>query len=269
MNSKKGQSKKGRRGQGSRTSWDPVADWYDGWVGKHGSRYHQQVAIPSLLALLEPQPDEQILDIGAGQGVLAPHVVEAGAHYTGVDVSRKLLQRARHYHKQGRFLFGDARSLEKVEGLEPDAFDAAVFLLSIQDMDPLQPVLASAAWALRPGGRLVILMTHPAFRIPRQSGWGWDEKRKLRYRRVDTYLTPLPVPMKSHGGDQGVTRSYHRPLHVYVNGLAASGLLVNQLQEIPAHDVMGAGSRSKAEKRANEEIPLFLGIRAVKVQDEE
>lgn len=268
MSSKKERNKRRRRGKGPRTSWDPVADWYDGWVGKHGSRYHQQVAIPSLLALLGPQPDEQILDIGAGQGVLAPHILEAGAHYTGVDVSRRLLRRARHYHKQGRFLFGDARSLEEVEGLAAGAYDAAVFLLSIQDMNPLEPVLASAAWTLKPDGRLVILMTHPCFRIPRQSGWGWDEKRKLRYRRVDTYLTPLPVPMKAHGGNQGVTRSYHRPLHTYVNGLAASGLLVNRLEEIPAHDVMGSGSRSKAHKRADEEIPLFLGIRAIKMKEE-
>lgn len=267
MSSKKGPGKKAGRRR-ARTSWDPVADWYDGWVGKHGSRYHQQIAIPSLLALLEPQPGEQILDIGAGQGVLAPHIAEAGAHYTGVDVSRKLLRRARHYHKQGRFLFGDARALEQVEGLEAGTFDAAAFLLSIQDMDPLEPVLTSAAWALKPGGRLVILMTHPSFRIPRQSGWGWDEKRKLRYRRVDSYLTPLPVPMKAHSGNQGVTRSYHRPLQTYVNTLAASGLCVNQLREIPAHDVMGTGTRSKAERRADQEIPLFLGMRGIKIKAE-
>ena len=42
-------------------------------------------------------------------------------------------------------------------------------------VDPLEPALASAAWALRPGGRLALLLTHPCFRIPRQSGWGWDE----------------------------------------------------------------------------------------------
>ena len=49
--------------------------------------------------------------------------------------------------------------------------------------------------------------------------------RRLRYRRVDRYLTRLAVPMKSYGGG-GATRSYHRPLGAYVNGLAACGLLV-------------------------------------------
>ncbi len=47
-------------------------------------------------------------------------------------------------------------------------------MLSIQDMDPLSDVLESAAWAPNLDGRVVILMTHPCFRVPRQSGWGWD-----------------------------------------------------------------------------------------------
>ena len=62
------------------TSWDPVAAWYDGWVGQDGSEHHREVAVPALLDLLDPQPGERILDIGAGQGVLAPYIAQAGAH---------------------------------------------------------------------------------------------------------------------------------------------------------------------------------------------
>jgi hypothetical protein len=60
--------------------------------------------------------------------------------------------------------------------------------------------LRSAAWLLRPRGRLAILMTHPCFRVPRQSGWRWDASRRLQYRRVDRYLTKLDVPIKAYGG---------------------------------------------------------------------
>ncbi len=85
-------------------------------------------------------------------------------------------------------------------------FDAVVFLLSIQNMDPLHSVLKSASWMLRSGGRTVLLMTHPCFRLPRQSGWGVErsisshpeeieakieafEEEKLRLERAlsDTY----------------------------------------------------------------------------------
>src|SRR4051812_17349447 len=74
------------------TSWDAVARWYDGWVGQDGSEHHREVAVPVLMELLEPQPGEYILDIGAGQGVLAPQITSAGAHYTGVDASPRMVE---------------------------------------------------------------------------------------------------------------------------------------------------------------------------------
>jgi len=247
--------------------WDAVAAWYDGWVGKGGSVHHRQLAIPAVLTLLNAQPGEYILDIGAGQGVLAPYIAQTGARYTGIDASRKLLKYARDHHGEtGQFLRGDAADLRQVSALKPESFDAVIFLLSIQDMNPLDKVVQSAAWALKPGGRAVILMTHPAFRVPRQSGWGFDEGRKLQYRRVDSYLSELPVPMKQYPGQQtGVTISFHRPLSVYVNTLAAHGLLVERLDEIPVGDFALKQNRSKAEIRADGEIPLFLALRARKV----
>ncbi|HET6261170.1 MAG TPA: class I SAM-dependent methyltransferase, partial [Chloroflexia bacterium] len=177
----------------------------------------------------------------------------------------RLLDIARRRHgNEGRFFLGDACDLTAVQGLREGSYDGVTFLLSIQDMDPLEKVLASAAWALKPGGRLVALLTHPAFRVPRQSGWGWDEGRRLQYRRVDRYLTPLPVPMKSVDGSRP-TRSFHRPVSAYVNGLASCGLVVDNMLEVPAHRVKSprAGDERAAEL-ARREIPLFLALRAWK-----
>ena len=254
----------GRR-PAAQTSWDPLAYWYNGWVGEGGSEHHRELAIPATIRLLEPRAGERILDIGAGQGVLAPSVARAGAAYLGVDASPRLLDIARKNHGgAGRFVLGDARDLASVDGVSAGTFDAAVFLLSIQDMDPLEPVLRSAAWALKPGGRVVILMTHPAFRMPRQSGWGWDEGRKLVYRRIDRYLTPLPIPMKLLPGRESTatTRSFHRPLSMYVNGLADCGLLLDRMDELPAHKLSYGTANARAVDLARREIPLFIGLRA-------
>jgi SAM-dependent methyltransferase len=276
-------------GRAVSTSWEPLAEWYDGWVGKEGSLHHRHLAIPALLDLLSPQAGESILDLGAGQGVLAPYIAKANAHYTGVDASVTLIRLARKHHgHHGRFLCGDVRHLHALPEIRAGTFNGVTFLLSLQDMDPLAPVLAAASWALAPGGRAVIVMTHPSFRVPRQSGWGWDATRKLRYRRIDHYLTPLTVPLKSysanartsnaHTGDarsgnaraeeQGTSRSFHRPLQSYVNELAAQGLWLNALNELPTYtrspDKRKQGKK-EAEQRANDEIPLFLALRAVKV----
>jgi SAM-dependent methyltransferase len=258
-------------GRAVSTSWEPLAEWYDGWVGKEGSLHHRQLAIPALLDLLSPQPGEAILDLGAGQGVLAPHIAKAHAHYTGVEASAKLVQLAHQHHgRQGRFLCGDVRSLHTLPEIRAGTFAGVTFLLSLQDMDPLPQVLAAAAWALAPGGRVVMVMTHPSFRVPRQSGWGWDPSRKLRYRRIDHYLTPLAVPLKSYqtnaqSEQHGTSRSFHRPLQSYINELAAQGLWLNALNEIPTYKRSRGKKQAEAENRANSEIPLFLALRAVKM----
>ncbi len=249
------------------TSWERVATWYDGWVGDRGSAYHQQLAIPAVLDLLQPRPDEEIIDIGGGQGVLAPYIVEAGAAVTVVDASSKLIAAARRRHrsvKGARFLVGDARRLPAVAGIEAGSFDAGVFLLSIQDMDPLEDVMRGLDWALSDRSRVVLLMTHPAFRQPRHSGWGVDEGRKLTYRRVDAYLGEMAVPMKSLGGGPP-TRSFHRPIGAYVNALAEAGFTTDAMLELPdLPPDRRPGRAARGDIRASAEIPMFLGLRAVR-----
>lgn len=250
----------------SSRSWEGVANWYIGWAGAEGSRHHRELAIPASMELLSLRRDEHLLDIGCGAGALAPPVIAARARYTGVDKSPRLVAHGRKHHgNRVRFLVGDATRLAALPVLHKEEFDAASFLLSIQDIDPLDAAVASAGWALRPGGRLVILMTHPCFRIPRQSGWGWDEARGLRYRRIDRYLTTLDIPMQEYGpkGRRGreTTRSYHRPLQSYISALADAGFVLDALTEIPAPAPDGA---PRAARLSIGDIPLFLAMRAVK-----
>lgn len=249
------------------THWDPVAKWYNGWVGKRGSLYHRAVAIPTVMELADPQPGEHVLDLGCGQGVLAPHVLKQGATYQGVDGSRTLIQLARKHHAEAgrrkgdaQFILGDVRKLRELPELKPQSADIAVFMLSIQDMDPLHEVLQAAVWAIKPGGRIVIFMLHPAFRVPRQSGWGYDPKRKLTYRRIDSYLTSRGVPMKAYAEvtsrSSGTTWSFHRPLSEYVNTLSELGFLLERLEELPDPNV------TNETKKETLEIPLFAALKA-------
>lgn len=251
----------------SSQSWDGVADWYAGWSGPRGSIHHRKLAIPAVLNALDGRVGERLLDLGCGPGALAEPVSRLGLNYTGVDLSPKLISRARKHNAGAgrRFMVANVTDPALRTRLGTACFDAAVFMLSLQDIYPLQPAIDNAAALLRPGGRLVILMTHPCFRIPRQSGWGWDGGRQLQYRRVDSYLSPLNIPMQRHQSGQGTTRSYHRPLAHYVNALVDSGMRVDQLVELPMLEPLQPKRKlSRAERRAAQEIPLFLLLRAQK-----
>ncbi|MEX2535887.1 MAG: methyltransferase [Trueperaceae bacterium] len=198
---------------------------------------NRKAGIPTILRLAQLRRGERVLDVGCGQGVLAPHVLAAKGSYLGVDASPRLLALAQKFHgEEARFVLGDSRDLLAVAGVSPESFDVAVFMLSIQDMDPLDGVVGSVSSVLRPNGRLVIFMTHPCFRVPRRSGWGYDRSRKLTYRRVDSYLSESGVPMKAYSDvtphARGATLSFHRALTTYVNTLARYGLTVDHLDEL-------------------------------------
>ena len=70
--------------------------------------------------------------------------------------------------------------------------------------------------------------------------------------------------MKAYAGGRTATWSYHRPLEDYVNGLAACGLTVDCLKEIPTYKVATSGPQAQAQNVLNREIPLFLALRARK-----
>ncbi|NLG11277.1 MAG: methyltransferase domain-containing protein [Coriobacteriaceae bacterium] len=233
-------------------------------VGESGSQHHQFL-IPKVVEQLSPQNGHHVLDIGCGQGVLAPHIAKKKATYTGIDISPTLIKQARKHHgTKGRFIVGNAHDLRSIPELTAGTYNSAVFLLSIQDMRYPEKAIISAGWALKPGGTLVLCMLHPAFRIPRQSGWGFDEKRKLIYRRIDSYLSRLDVPLrKDYQTKETLTRSYHRPVGFYVNALSSRNIHTTGFEELPSpksnNEVL-----SKPERRALCEFPLFLIITAKK-----
>ena len=248
-----------------RTDWGGVAEWYDRFVGDAGSEYHQHVVIPGTLRLLAPKPGESVIDVASGQGVLSRALHERRVEATGVDAARDLIRAARergpaeiHYH------VGDARDLS---AFPADRFDAAACVLAIQNIHPIQPVFTGVARLLKPMGRFVLVMMHPAFRGPKETSWGWDDDQKVQYRRVYRYLIPRKTPITTHPGKSPdvYTWTFHKPIEQYVRALRNAGLLIDALEEWPSHKTSTRGPRAHAENEARKEIPMFLTIRAVKI----
>lgn len=248
-------------------SWEPVAKWYGEYMGKDGGDYQKDIVFPGALRLLEAVAGGAYLDLACGQGAFSRLLAQkTKASITGIDASTSLISQAKRTLSPSiKFLVGDALSFSKL--VSPESLDGIVCNLAIQNMDPLEPVFEQAARTLKQGGYFVITMNHPAYRQPRQSGWGWDEERKLQYRRVDKYMGEYEMPIIAHPGSApGIkTYSYHRPLSAYINTLAKHGFMVDALEEWVSNKTSDSGPRARAENIARKEIPLFLGLRAVKI----
>jgi ubiquinone/menaquinone biosynthesis C-methylase UbiE len=249
------------------TGWGGVATWYDQLVGDCGSEYHREVVIPGTLRLLGLTAGESAIDIACGQGVLCRALHERGVRMTGVDAALELITAARQRSGEAiRYLVGDARDLSFL----PDArHAAAACVLAIQNIHPIAPVFAGVARLLSPGGRFVVVMMHPCFRGAKETSWGWDEAGKVQYRRVDRYLTPRKTPIVTHPGSDPdhYTWTFHKPIGEYVKSLRTAGLLIDAMEEWPSHKQSGPGPRAAAENSARKEIPMFMALRAIKLNE--
>lgn len=249
----------------SEQGWEQVSSWYQGIVGKEGHYYHKSVIMPGVLRLLQLDscPDPNLLDIACGQGITARYLPKA-LPYTGVDISPAMIAHARKLSPSPhhRYLVADA-SMKLPLSLR--SFSHVIIILALQNISTPQKVIENAGKLLRPGGHLVVVLNHPCFRIPRQSSWGIDEERKIQFRRIDRYLTPLTIPIAAHpsrGSLSEQTASYHHPLSDYVKWMVAAGFTLNALEEWTS-DKASTGKHARMENRARLEFPLFLAMRAV------
>ena len=135
-----------------------------------------------LWARLALAPGKRLLDLTCGPGLYAVALARRGVAVTGVDFGPASVAHARQLAEaQGvaercAFVEADVRDYEPEEG----GYDAALFLygqLAVFPRDEAAALLAKAARALRPGGRLVVELLN-AERIDRKDSTWWfaDDK---------------------------------------------------------------------------------------------
>ncbi len=246
------------------TSWEPVEKWYSGSVGTDGHYYHQNIVLPGVLTLLgfSSSPTASLLDLASGSGVLARHIPTHVA-YTGVEISASLSKTAKQLDKNPshEYIVADATKPLPIKKMD---FTHAAIVLAIQNIEHPKLCFDNAARHLMKGGKLVIAMNHPCFRVPRQSSWKVDEAQKVQYRRIDRYATAMSIPIQTHpskGEASSTTLSFHYPLASLSKWLFEAGFVIELIEEWVS-DKVSTGGAAKMENRSRAEIPLFLAIRA-------
>ena len=103
-----------------------------------------------LLALLDPQPGERILDVGCGTGQLTAEIARAGAQVTGIDNSAAMIAQARGNFPAIRFEIQDVCALPFC-----GEFDAVFSNAVLHWVTRAAEAVAAMSRALKSGGRLV------------------------------------------------------------------------------------------------------------------
>jgi ubiquinone/menaquinone biosynthesis C-methylase UbiE len=276
------------------TSWGAIADWYDGMVEDTADSFQKNVLLPNLIRLVAPKQGMTILDIACGQGYFARAFAANGANVIACDISKELIHLAEEHSHQptkkieptkgknmGTLEYRVALS-DKLPFVGDASIDVAVIVLALQNIERFSETLRECGRSLKIGGRLIIVLNHPAFRIPKKSSWRWekdniqDQKSKIKnqassamFRRIDGYMSEAKIRMDMMPGEKiaankKFTISFHRPLQSYFKALNKAGLAVSRLEEWISHKKSESGPHSVEEDRMRKEIPMFLMIEARK-----
>ncbi len=252
--------------QENRAAWEAKATWWDELHGDAGNPFHRTVVSPAVEELLALQPGELVVDIGCGSGQLARRLAVLGAQVLGVDgaaafqapAARRAQALPADVQARLHWRQVDATDEEALSALGEGRFDAAVSTMALMDIPDIAPLHRAVVRLLRPGGRFVVAVAHPAFNnagVVRVAEMD-DRDGVLTTRvslKVADYLTPVVRRAAGAPGEPLPHYDFHRPLQQLLAPAFAAGLLLDGLLE-PAFPAGGEG-RSPFSWQAYSEIP--------------
>ncbi len=246
--------------------WNDAAKWWFSRYNPRGDVNREWVIDPVLIAYLGDVRGTRVLDAGCGTGYLARILAQRGAMVVGVDLSSGLLSMARQEEARDplRIAYHEG-DLADLSFLEDNSFDAAVSNVVLQDVRRYGDAIAEIFRVLRPGGRFIFSITHPAFERP-PGKWARqpeDSERIEEWRHfiMGEYFDRHAVSWAPHGKPHAI--GFHRPMRDYFEALSSAGFVVRRLEEpLPSEEALEKHYRAMADFRR---APNFVVIEALKL----
>jgi SAM-dependent methyltransferase len=202
--------------------WDRHSAWWQETFTEGADAEYEEQVLPLVEHHLKGA--QRVLDVGCGEGQVARRVARLGADVVGIDPTLAQVRAAYERGGPPRFVRARAEHLPCMTA----AFDAVLVCLALEHVDPFEPAISEIARVLVPGGRFLLLLTHPLLQAP-GSGWVEDEASGESYWRVGAYLQD---DVSIDEVAPGVCFEFaHRALSRYVHAMGAAGLLIEDMME--------------------------------------
>jgi SAM-dependent methyltransferase len=208
---------------------------------------------PALGAMLPKVGGLRIVDLGCGFGWFCRWARQQGAaHVLGLDLSEKMLARARAAPDPG--ITYERADLERLS-LPTASLDLAYSSLALHYVEDIATLFAAVYRALVPGGQFVFSTEHPIYMAPSKPGWSIDADGKKTWP-LNRYF--VEGPRTTDWLARGVVK-HHRTVGTTLNLLIRVGFKLTHVEEFcPTAEQIA----NRPELEEELERPMFLLVAA-------
>jgi len=238
-----------------RAAWEENAALWMAWARKPDHDSYWRFGRDAFFELL-PSPGHLTLDLGCGEGRVSRDLAARGHRVVSIDASKTMVQAAFRADPSIPAIVADAAALPLID----ECCDIAIAYMSLHDMTNMKGAVHQVARALVAGGHLCLAVVHPLNSAGQFTSLDADADFVIK----GSYLESHPyVDRIEREGIAMTFVSQHHPLEEYFRALESAGLLIEAVREIPADEASAVGIPRRLRWRR---LPLFLGVRAVKVR---
>ena len=231
-----------------RKHWSRVAKEWLAWARKpnHDAFWAYLDALVAFIG----RGDGEALDVGCGEGRVSRTLTDCGYRVTASDPVHELVAAAAQYRSARDHVvaaatalpFGDAR------------FDLVMAYNVLMDVEDVPAALREIRRVMRPGGRLIVSISHPFADRGRFAGTDANAPFVL----ADSYFGRTRFEgTEERDGLRMHFAGWSQPLEDYALALRAAGLAITSLRE-PRPDL----DRGRHHMARWSRVPLFLWLEA-------
>jgi 2-polyprenyl-3-methyl-5-hydroxy-6-metoxy-1,4-benzoquinol methylase len=230
----------------TRQAWDANAAFWDEKMAE-GNDFVNILIWPAALRLLDPQPGQVILDIATGNGLTARRLAALGAEIAAFDFSAELIKLAQARTASAlpiKYYVLDATdeaallgTLGTQEGSGASGtFDSAFCNMALFDIADIEPLFHAVAKMLKPHGRFVFSITHPAFNNTTSVHVAEEVDLEGQFKsvysvKISQYMTPHQARGSALRNQPAPQTYFERPLQYYLNLGFRNGFVLDGFEE--------------------------------------
>jgi 2-polyprenyl-3-methyl-5-hydroxy-6-metoxy-1,4-benzoquinol methylase len=219
--------------------WDNLAEWWDNKIGD-GNGFQDYLIEPATERLLALKPGERVLDIACGAGRFTRRMATHGVAVLAIDHSEMFIKRAKQRTTDNadkiEYRIVDATDRAALLALGEKQFDAAVCTMALMDMSSIEPMISALPKLLKPGGRFVFSVLHPAFNSLTASLTAKEIYRDGKLVTVSgieitDYAAATAYMGIGISGQPEPQNYFHRPINMLFNTCFKYGFVLDGMEE--------------------------------------